>query len=55
MEYKGKLICAIEVYNENDNNRVVARICDKSLETTNGYKVRVIPHVEEVKTEHIDT
>jgi len=50
MEYKGKKICAIEVYNENDGDRVVAKICDKSLETTNGYKIRVLPYVEEVKT-----
>lgn len=50
MIYEGKVICAIEVYNENDNNRLVASICDGIIKTTNGYKVRVIPHMEEVKT-----
>ena len=50
MFFQGKKICAIEVYNENDNNAVVAKVCDDSLETTNGYKVRIIPYTEEVKT-----
>lgn len=52
MIFQGKKICAIEIYNENDNNMVIARVCDTSMESTNGYKVRIIPHVEEVKTEH---
>jgi len=48
MEYRGKKICAIEVYNENDNDRVIAKLCDNSLETTNGYQIRIIPYVQEV-------
>jgi len=50
MTYEGKIICGIEVYDENNNNRVIASICDGILKTTNGYKIRVLPHVEEVKT-----
>jgi len=49
MEYQGKKICGIEIYDETDNNKIIASICDKKTETINGYKIRVIPYTEEVK------
>lgn len=51
MILEGKIISGIEVYNANDDDRVIASICDGTLKTTNGYKIRVIPYVEEVKHE----
>ena len=48
MEYRGKEICGLEVYNESDNNNVVAKVCDNSIECKNGYKVRILPYNEEV-------
>lgn len=47
MEYKGKKICGLEVYDSTDDDKVIAYICDDKLELTNGYKLRVIQYVEE--------
>lgn len=48
MEYKGKRICGIKI---TDGNEVVATICEDKIETTNGYKVEIIPHLESVETD----
>ena len=47
MEYKGKKILGIEVYDSTDNDKIIAKICDNCMELDNGYKVRIIPYVEE--------
>lgn len=47
MDYRGKKIKAIEIVNESNNNEIVAHICDNKVETTNGYKVKIIPFVME--------
>ena len=49
MEYMGKKICGIEIVDETKDNKLVAYICDGKTETTNGYKVRVVPFNKEVK------
>lgn len=51
MEYRGKKIKGIQVYDSTKENKVIATITDTSMELDNGYKVRVLPHTEEVKTE----
>lgn len=50
MVFQGKKVCYIEIYDETNDNMVIAKLCDTSIETTNGYKVRVVPYVEEVKS-----
>lgn len=49
MEYRGKAIKGLEVYDGTNNDRVVARICDDCTELTNGYKLRVIHKIKEIE------
>jgi len=46
MIYKGVKIEGFEVYDSNNDNEVIANICDEFTETDNGYRVRVIPCTE---------
>ncbi len=47
MIFQGKKICKIEIYDSTNGNKVIASVCDNEQVMDNGYKVRVIPYVEE--------
>lgn len=47
MEYKGKVIKGLEIYDSTNEDKVIAHICDNFLELDNGYKIRIIPLLEE--------
>jgi len=47
MEYRGKKVLGIEIYDSSDNDKVIATICDDCMMLDNGYKARVLPYVEE--------
>lgn len=43
MQINGVKVTGIKVVNESNGNEIVAVIKDNHIETTNGYKVEVIP------------
>lgn len=47
MIFQEKKICAIEIYDSTDGDKVIATICDEKQIMNNGYKVRIIPYLEE--------
>ena len=51
MEYKGKTIKGLEIYDSTNDDKVIASICDNCIELDNGYKIRVIPFVKEESNE----
>lgn len=48
MDYRGKKIKAIEIVNESNNNELIVHICEDRMETTNGYKVKIVPFITEM-------
>lgn len=47
MIFQDKKIKRLEIYDESNDNKIVARICDNKQELDNGFKVRIIPFIEE--------
>lgn len=43
MKFQGKQINGFKIVNQSNDNEIVAKITEGHIETTNGYKVEIIP------------
>lgn len=44
MKLNGVVINGLKIVNESNNSEVIAEIKDGHIETTNGYRVEVVPY-----------
>lgn len=49
MKYNGVSIKGFRIINESNGREEIATICEGHIETSNGYKVEVLPMIQECK------